>query len=96
MKKMLSHIVILLLLVIAPVSFSTEKIPNFDKPATQSSPLQESRKSIISVVHQSIKPVLPVIVRYTHTLFASVQKNSVHDCCVGNHQGRAPPVVHSV
>jgi len=96
MKKILSQIVIFLLLVIAPVSFSTDKIPNYDKPATKSHHLQESRKSTIAVVRRTTK-LLPVVAALSpKQIFISHPASPVYGFNLEIAQGRAPPSVHSV
>lgn len=96
MKKILSNIVILALLVIAPVSFSTTKIPNFDVPATRSSHLTESRKANIPFVQHTRKP--------EQTLFAftplqrpvAIPASPLFVHTQEIPKGRAPPAVPSV
>lgn len=93
MKKFLSHIVILLLLVIAPVSFSTDKIPNFDKPATQLTHLEESGRVTNSVARHSVIPITddyPVFLLKTFYLFEVVASTSEY--CPCNPPERAPPL----
>lgn len=97
MKRLLSHIIILLLLVIAPVSFSTDKIPNFDKPATQTTHLKEARKVTNTVVRSSEKPqglIVAAAPRERNYVFVSI--TPVFENNLEIPHGRAPPVVPSV
>lgn len=96
MKKILSQIVIFLLLVIAPVSFSTEKIPSFDKPATQTYHLQESRKTSTAIVHRTVKTEQSVIDLPSKKSFAAHSSESAFDFSLVVSHGRAPPASHSV
>ena len=93
MKKMLSHIVIVALLVIAPVSFSTSKIPNFDIPATKNSHIDESRKANAPIIQRSKQtPPLVVAVYELQNFFS----HSLISDCFNNLEisnGRAPPPV---
>jgi hypothetical protein len=94
MKRLLSHILLLSLLVIAPVSFSTDAIPCFDVPATHSSSVHESLKTDITVVHQAVKmPELLDSSFSTPHRFTSAPEIFVYDYHLGMKQGRAPPVV---
>lgn len=97
MKRMLSHILLFTLLVIAPVSFSTEEIPSFDVPATHSSPFQESRKADIAVVRQAVELTGFLVVSFSPPhCFNSLPKLSINDFRYEIEHGRAPPVVPSV
>ncbi|MDA8414735.1 MAG: hypothetical protein M0023_13230 [Desulfobacteraceae bacterium] len=95
MKKILSHIVIFALLVIAPVSFSTKNIPNFDIPATKTCPLQETQKLTIAVVRRSPGSASPIAVPRPEVTFFSIAQLPVLDDSHEIPQGRAPPVVLS-
>jgi hypothetical protein len=96
MKRMFSHIIIFLLLMISPVSFSTTKIPNFYILVTVNAPLQESRKSSIAVVRRAVQSPEYCIAAFhpsDHiTLFPALP--AIDRCCEIEH-GRAPPVVPS-
>jgi len=89
MKKILSQIVIFLLLVIAPVSFSTAEIPNFDVPATKTNQMHESRKVTIGVIRQSIKPV-PSVVAFPRQCFVQIPTIPAFDRNMENLHGRSP------
>ena len=93
MKKMLSHIVIVALLVIAPVSFSTSKIPNFDVPATRNSHIQESRKANVPIIQRAKQtPPLVVAAYQLQNFFAlSLISDCYNNLEISN--GRAPPLV---
>lgn len=92
MKKILCQIVIFSLLVIAPVSFSTAKIPNFDVPATKTIQLHESRKVTIGIICQSIMTVSTVVV-YPHLIFAQFPLAPVFNRNMENLHGRSPPCI---
>lgn len=97
MKKFLSHIVIFALLVIAPVSFSTSKIPNFDKPATRTLHLQESRKANVPVIQRAKKAALSVVCFCPQQSYASYSPINIYVHNLEISHGRAPPqVIHSV
>lgn len=97
MKRLLSHILLLSLLVIAPVSFSTDEIPYVDVPATHSSSVHESLKTDIRVVRQAVKmPEFLVASFLTPHRFTSAAKIFVYDYHLEMKHGRAPPVVPSV
>lgn len=97
MKRMLCQIVILLLLVIAPVSFSTDKIPNFDKPATQNTQLEESGKTSISVVRRAVRSAkLPSFTYRSQQCYLSAPILSIFDYHSEIPHGRAPPVALTV
>ncbi len=96
MKRLLSHIIILLLLVVAPVSFSTDKIPNFDKPATEITHLKESRKVTNAVVLSSEKLQCLIIVAYLSQIHNVTSISPVFENNLEIPHGRAPPVVPSV
>ena len=92
MKKMLSHIVIVALLVIAPVSFSTSKIPNFDIPATKISHIDESRKANAPIIQRAKQtPPLVVAVYQLQNLFShSLISDYFNNLEISN--GRTPPL----
>jgi len=92
MKKMLSHIVIVALLVIAPVSFSTSKIPNFDIPATRISHIQVSRKANVPIIQRAKQtPPLVFAVCLQQKFFAlSLISDCFNNLEISN--GRAPPL----
>ena len=96
MKKMLSQIVIFLLLVIAPVSFSTEKIPSFDKPATQTYHLQQLRKTSVAIVHRSVKTEQSTFDFTPKQKHASTSSESAFNFSIAISYGRAPPARRSV
>ncbi|GEM_PF-5669551 len=50
MKKILANLTIFLLLIIAPVSFSTEDIPCFDVPATEHNGNSQKQKTILAIL----------------------------------------------
>lgn len=95
MKRMLSHIIILLLLVVAPVSFSTDKIPNFDKPATQSSHIKEARKVTVAVRERPAQLLLPVALRTHQTRHSTKPIVSASLHTPENNSGRDPPAITS-
>lgn len=93
MKKILCQIVIFSLLVIAPVSFSTTEIPNFDVPATKINQLHESRKVTIAVIHQSTLPVSSVAVVFPRQTFVPLPLIPVFDRNMKSLHGRSPPSI---
>lgn len=56
MLRLLSHIIIFLLLIVSPVSFSTSSIPNFYILVTMEAPLKESEKSAIAILERTVEP----------------------------------------
>jgi len=96
MKRFFSHIVIIALLVIAPVSFSTTKIPNFDKPATRSVHLKEARKVTVAIGHQPAKPAAKASINTIEQIFILIPTLPAFDNTLEIPPGRAPPVELSV
>lgn len=96
MKRFLAHIVIFALLVISPVSFSTSSIQNFYILVTVDSPLQESRKTSISVSRRAVTAKQILIAHSTQSSFIPfpVTSATLHNQEIEH--GRAPPVTPSV
>jgi hypothetical protein len=96
MYRVLSQILVFSLLVVVPVSFSTDSIPSLDAPCLKTTPLTQSRKATISIVERTGQPCLEVVLipsdklRISDPLFTS---QSI--CCLWMPLGRAPPVSHS-
>jgi len=97
MKRFLSHIVIFALLVVSPISFSTSKIQNFYILVTVDAPLQESRKTGISVSRRAVTTIEQILIANSPPpSFVTLPVTSAtlykHDI----EHGRAPPVFPSV
>lgn len=93
MKKILSNIVVFLLLIIAPVSFSTEEIPCFDVPGVEGSTQRNKQKNSLAILQQTKK--LPLSsVNYTlpenHNSPSPSTPKTVHILEIPH--GRAPPL----
>jgi len=96
MRRLMSHTVILALLVISPVSFSTSKINNFYVLASINAPLKESRRASIVVAHKEAKTIGPPDSAISPCqCFNSLPTLPAIDCNPIIAQGRAPPVVPS-
>lgn len=96
MKRLLSHIILLALLVISPVSFSTSKIPNFYVLVTVNAPLQESRKTAITVANRVAKVItFKTAALHPDQSIAPLQTLAAIYCYHTTLHGRAPPVVHA-
>lgn len=93
MRRMLCQIVIFLLLVIAPVSFSTHEIPNFDVPATRINQLHESGKITIAVKRQSILPASSIPVVFPRQTFVQIPFIQTYDRNMKSLHGRSPPAL---
>lgn len=94
MKRLLSNIILFLLLVVSPVSFSTSSIPNFYILVTINAPLQESKKSSIIVAHRVGKSTTPVAVVYPEvSIPLHAEQIQFDDTSIIIEHGRAPPVV---
>ncbi|MSN26669.1 MAG: hypothetical protein GJV46_12470 [Geobacter sp.] len=93
MKRLLCQIVIFSLLVIAPVSFSTERIPNFDVPATKTATAQESIKTLAAAVRRAVIPMQLAVIPISEKIFALTPQSPVFGFKQDIQHGRAPPVV---
>ncbi|NTV50877.1 MAG: hypothetical protein HGB32_10960 [Geobacteraceae bacterium] len=97
MKHFLSHIILLAMLVISPVSFSTVDTPNFDIPDTINCPLQESKKVGITVAHRVVQTVpFTAVLRPSDKPVISLPTLPAFDINRELEHGRAPPVIRSV
>ncbi len=93
MKRILTQVIIFSMLVIAPVSFSTEKIPNFDVPATENTHSKESKKITTSIAHRSVNSERKaVLARYTPPMFLSIVEVIAFDIALENLHDRSPPM----
>lgn len=92
MKRLLTQVIIFSMLVIAPVSFSTEKIPNFDVPATENTLSSESRKTTVLVAHRSVTSACKIIhVSRPLTSFALIVEVPAFNIALENLHDRSPP-----
>jgi len=62
MKKTLSHIIIFMMMIIAPVSFSTEEIPCFDVPGVEASSEKNNQKTAIAISRDTNNKPLPTVI----------------------------------
>ena len=97
MKKLFTHIVILLLLLISPLSFSTDKIRDFYVNATVNSPIKETRKTSIFIANRVIK-LFPLNFASSQPFrrTVSLQKSFLNEVSRIIEHSRAPPSAHSV
>ena len=96
MKRLLSYTLVLALLVISPVSFSTSEINNFYVLVPLNAPLKESRRVSIVVAHWEAKTIgRPESAISPHQCFISLPTLPAIDCNPIIAHGRAPPVVPS-
>jgi hypothetical protein len=96
MKRFLTHIIIFGLLVVSPVSFSTDKIKNFYILVTINAPLKESRRASIVITHRVASTTQPSVNEIsTRQSFFQLPTLPSIDSTRIIEQGRAPPVVPS-
>ena len=97
MKKQFAHILIFLLLLISPISFSTDKIRDFYVNATVNSHLKETRKTSIFIANRVIKlPTLNFTSSQPYRRTVSLQKSFLNEVSRIIEHSRAPPSAHSV
>lgn len=92
MKRILSQILVFSLFMIAPISFSTEKIPNFNPVCVKTESLSQARKVVAGIkTKTSAYDRSDNTVIIARTLFVVTATASTIDCYPNNPHGRAPP-----